>query len=92
LDRFENLEMDRLGARKLVGAVAGADRAGQTVAAGTPDEFDRLVWIRQMGFLLRHGDVLLDAAQLPQFSLDADAPGVCAIHHSLGYCNVLLER
>ena len=76
LDRLEHLEVERLPALELEGAVAGADGAGQRIAAGLLDEVLRLFGIGQAGVAFLDLDVLLDAAEHAEFGLDADALGV----------------
>ena len=77
---------------EFVGAVAGADRGRERVAAGSLDEFDCLVWIRQAGVAFVHLDVLLDAAKHAQLGLHADALGMRAVDDALGDGDVLIER
>ena len=72
-DLFDDVEMQALLAFEFVGAVAGADRGGERIAAGLLDEFDRFVRIRQAGMSFIHLDVFLDAAELAKLGLDADA-------------------
>ena len=73
LDFLDDIEMQALLALEFVGAVAGADRGGERVAAGLPNEFDRFVRIGQGSVAFVHLDVFLDAAELAQLRLDADA-------------------
>ncbi len=91
LDRFDDVEVEGLLALELVGAVAGADGGGEGVAAGPLDEFDGLLGIGEAGVAFVDLDVLLDAAELAELGLDADALGVGAVDHPLGDGDVLLE-
>ena len=92
LDLFQHFEVQALRTGELEGSVAGADGAGQRVAAGPFDEFLGLVRIGQFGIGFIHLDMLLHAAQLAEFSFDNDTFGMRRIHHTLGGCNILIER
>ena len=71
---FEHVEVQRLAALELVGAVAGADRAGEGVAAGLLDEILGLGRVGQAGIAFLDLDVLLDAAEHAELGLDGNAP------------------
>ncbi len=71
---FEHVEVERLAALELVGAVAGADGAGEGVAAGLLDEVLGLVGIGEGGVAVLDLDVLLDAAEHAELGLDARGP------------------
>ena len=70
-------------ALEFVGAVAGADRRGERVAAGALHEFHRFVRIRQAGVPFVDFDVFFHAAEHSQLRLHADAFGVGAIDDAL---------
>src|SRR5690606_22088594 len=73
LDRLDALEVDAVLALELVGAVAGADRDGQRVAAGLFHEAHGLGGVGQARVALIDLDVVLDAAQAPELGLYCDA-------------------
>jgi hypothetical protein len=81
-----------LFALELEGAVAGADGAGERIAAGRLDELLRFSGIGQAGVAFVDLDVFLDPAEHAELGLDADALGVGAVDDALGDGDVLVER
>ena len=92
LDFLEDVEMEGLFAFEFEGAVAGADGAGEGVAAGLLDEVFGLEGIREARVAFLDIDVFFDAAEHAEFGLDGNALGVRAIDDALGDCDVLVER
>ena len=88
LDLLEDVVAQLLVAGELEGAVRGADRAGQGVAAGLRDEVDDLLGLGVD--VLGGRDVLLDALELAELGLDDDALGVGGVDDALGDGDVLL--
>ena len=92
LDLVEHVEMQRLPAFELEGAVGGADRAGEGIASGGLDEPLGLGRIGQAGIAFLDLDVLLDPAQHPELGLDGNVLGVGPVDDPLGDGDVLGER
>ena len=90
---LEHVEAElRLGAGlELVGAVAGADGDGQGVAAGARDELLDLFGAGVGGVAFLDLDLVLNAGQGAQLSLDDDAVVVGVLDDLLGDGDVLLE-
>jgi hypothetical protein len=67
---LEHVEVEGLLALELEGAVAGADGAGEGVAAGLLDEGLGFLGLGEGGVAFLDLDVLLDAAEHAEFGLD----------------------
>src|SRR5207244_1550698 len=92
LDRLHAVEVDALRAFELVGAVAGADGAGETVAVAALDELLRLIRIGEAGVSFVHGDVFLDTAQHAQLRLHAEAALMGMVGDAASGGDVPVER
>ncbi len=90
-DGFDNVEVKRLLALELVGAVAGADGHGERIATGTLDELDSLIGIGQAGVAFIDFDVFLDAAEHAELGFDGDALGVGAVDDAAGDGDVFVK-
>jgi len=90
-DFFQHIEVQRLTALKLKGTVAGADGAGERVAAGLLHEFFGFGRVGEAGVPLVDADVFLDASEHAELGLDGEALGVGALDDALGNGDVLLE-
>src|SRR5579871_3266608 len=84
LNRRNDVEVKRLLSLELVGAVAGADGAGQRVAPAFPHKLLDLLRVGQAGMALVDFDVLLHPAELAQLRLDTEALGVRLVDHAAG--------
>src|SRR5437879_4058848 len=83
--------MERLSALELESAVAGANGAGERIAAGFLYELLRCNRVGEAGVAILDLDVLLDAAEHAELSLDRDALGMGLVDHALGDLDILVE-
>ncbi len=91
LDFLDDVEVQALFALEFVGAVAGADRGRERIAAGLLHEFDRLFRIGQGSVAFVDLNVFLDPAELAEFRLDADPLLMRALDDPFGDGDVFLE-
>ena len=92
LDLLEDIEMEGLFALEFEGAVAGADGAGEGIAAGLFDEVFGFGGVGEGGVAVLNFDVVLDAAEHAEFGFDGDPLGVGPVDDALGDLDVLVER
>ncbi len=90
LDFREHIEVNPLFAGEFEGAVAGADGAGEAVAAGAGHEILGLVGIGQVGLIFAHRNMFLDTAELAEFGFDDDARGMGGLDDAPGDLDVFL--
>ena len=76
---------------ELVSAVAGADGDGEGVNTGLGDELLDLIGTGVGGILLGDVDIVLDAGQTAELTLDNDTLGVGILNDLAGQSDVVLE-
>src|SRR5690349_8474032 len=91
LDFLDDIEMKSLFTHELVGAMAGADRRGERIATGSPNEFDRFNGIRQGSMSFIDLYVLFDPAEPAELSLDTYPFFVSAVDDAFRDRNVVRE-
>ena len=84
--------MKTLLAFEFVGAVACADRSRERIATRSFYELDRFLRICERGMAFVHLNILFDTTELSEFSFDADAFCVRAIHDAFCDGDVFFER
>ena len=92
LDLRQHVKMERLRARKLERAMAGADGDCQGIAATAFNEFARLFRIGQFGFRFADRNVFFHAAEHAQLRLDNNTLGMGSIHNALRDGDILIKR
>ena len=84
--------MEGLLAFEFVGAVTRAERGCERVAACAVHELDGLIGIGEACVVFIDLDVLLDAAEHPEFGFHADPFRMRAIDNAFGDRDILLKR
>ena len=71
--------------------MSGADGRRQQVDAGLVDKFNGQIGVAQLGFILGHHHLVLDARHRAQFTFHRYIPGMAIVGHLLGLADIFIE-